>query len=43
MQQAPAVGWSLARLIAGLDAPLIEALTPQRLLDGRSLLEANVI
>lgn len=43
MQQAPAVGWSLARLIAGLEAPLIEALTPQRLLDGRPLLEANVI
>ena len=43
MQQAPAVGWAMARLIAGLDAPLIEALTPQRLLDGRPLLEANVI
>lgn len=43
MQQAPAVGFSLARLIAGLDAPLIAALTPQRLLDGRPLLEANVI
>lgn len=43
MQQAPAVGYSMARLITGLDAPLIEALTPQRLLDGRPLLEANVI
>jgi glycine/D-amino acid oxidase-like deaminating enzyme len=43
MQQSPAVGHSMARLIAGLDAPLIEALTPQRLLDGRPLLEANVI
>jgi glycine/D-amino acid oxidase-like deaminating enzyme len=43
MQQAPAVGWSMARLIAGLDAPLIEALTPQRLVDGRPLREANVI
>ena len=43
MQQAPAVGWSMARLIAGLDAPLIGALTPQRLLDGRPLIEANVI
>ena len=43
MQQSPAVGWSLARLIAGLDAPLIEALAPQRLLDGRRLVEANVI
>ena len=43
MQQSPAVGWSLARLIAGQDAPLIEALAPQRLLDGRRLVEANVI
>ncbi|MDR7269717.1 glycine/D-amino acid oxidase-like deaminating enzyme [Pelomonas saccharophila] len=43
MQQAPAVGHSMARLIAGLEAPLITALTPQRLLDGRPLLEANVI
>jgi glycine/D-amino acid oxidase-like deaminating enzyme len=43
MQQAPAVGWSMARLIAGLDAPLIDALTPQRLRDGRPLVEANVI
>jgi FAD-dependent oxidoreductase domain-containing protein 1 len=43
MQQAPAVGYSMARLIAGLEAPLIEALTPQRLLDNRPLREANVI
>jgi len=43
MQQSPAVGHSMARLIAGLDAPLIDALTPQRLRDGRPLLEANVI
>ena len=43
MQQAPAVGHSMARLVAGLDAPLIDALTPQRLLDGRPLREANVI
>lgn len=43
MQQSPAVGHSMARLIAGLDAPLIDALTPQRLLDGRPLIEANVI
>jgi glycine/D-amino acid oxidase-like deaminating enzyme len=43
MQQSPAVGWSLARLITGGDAPLIEALTPQRLLDGKPLVEANVI
>jgi FAD-dependent oxidoreductase domain-containing protein 1 len=43
MQQAPAVGCSMARLIAGLDAPLIAALTPQRLLDVRPLVEANVI
>lgn len=43
MQQAPAVGWSMARLIAGQHAPLIDALAPQRLLDGRPLIEANVI
>lgn len=43
MQQSPAVGWSMARLMAGQDAPLIEALAPQRLLDGRRLVEANVI
>jgi glycine/D-amino acid oxidase-like deaminating enzyme len=43
MQQSPAVGHSVARLVAGRDAPLIEALTPQRLLDGRPLREANVI
>lgn len=43
MQQSPAVGHSMARLIAGLEAPLIAALTPQRLLDNRPLIEANVI
>lgn len=43
MQQAPAVGHSMARLVAGLDAPLIDALTPQRLLDARPLREVNVI
>ncbi len=43
MQQSPAVGHSMARLIAGRDAPLIDALTPQRLLDGWPLVEANVI
>jgi glycine/D-amino acid oxidase-like deaminating enzyme len=43
MQQAPAVGSCVAQLVAGLDAPLIEALSPQRLLEGRPLLEANVI
>jgi glycine/D-amino acid oxidase-like deaminating enzyme len=43
MQQAPAVGHSLAALITGRPAPLIEALTPQRLRDGRPLLEDNVI
>ena len=43
MQQSPAVGHSMARLIVGLEAPLIEALTPQRLLDNRPLIEANVI
>ncbi|HEY1131701.1 MAG TPA: FAD-binding oxidoreductase [Roseateles sp.] len=43
MQQSPAVGHSMARLVAGLDAPLIAALTPQRVLDGLPLIEANVI
>lgn len=43
MQQSPAVGWSMARLVAGQAAPLVEALSPQRLLDGRPLREANVI
>ncbi|MBV8033647.1 FAD-binding oxidoreductase [Roseateles sp.] len=43
MQQSPAVGHSMARLIAGMDAPLIAALTPQRLIDGRPLHEANII
>ncbi|RTL34690.1 MAG: FAD-binding oxidoreductase [Burkholderiales bacterium] len=43
MQQSPAVGYSMARLIAGGDAPLIAALAPQRLLDGHRLVEANVI
>lgn len=43
MQQSPAVGHSMARLIAGQDAPLIAELTPRRLLDRRPLLEANVI
>ena len=43
MQQSPAVGWSMARLIAGQPAPLIEPLAPRRLLDGRRLVEANVI
>ncbi|MFT7776490.1 NAD(P)/FAD-dependent oxidoreductase [Roseateles sp.] len=43
MQQSPAVGYSMARLIVGLDAPLIASLTPQRVLDGRPLVEANVI
>lgn len=43
MQQSPAVGHAMARLVAGQEAPLIEALAPQRLLDGRLLREANVI
>ena len=45
MQQAPAVGSALAALIAGgsSPAPPLSALSPQRLLDGRPLLEANII
>ena len=45
MQQAPAVGSALAALVAGgtSGAPSLAALSPQRLLDGTALLEANVI
>lgn len=45
MQQAPAVGSALAALIAGgsSSAPLLDVLSPQRLLDGRPLTEANII
>jgi glycine/D-amino acid oxidase-like deaminating enzyme len=45
MQQAPAVGSALAALVAGgtTTAPCISALSPQRLLDQRPLIEANVI
>ena len=45
MQQAPAVGCALAAMVAGAtsNAPTLDALAPQRLLDGRRLLERNVI
>jgi glycine/D-amino acid oxidase-like deaminating enzyme len=45
MQQSPAVGSALAALIAGgaSSAPALDPLSPQRLLDGRPLAEANVI
>jgi glycine/D-amino acid oxidase-like deaminating enzyme len=43
MQQAPAVGWSLAAQVAGGAAPLIEALDPARIAAGRPLVERNVI
>ncbi len=45
MQQAPAVASALAALVAGdsSDAPSLDALHPQRLLDGRPLVEANII
>lgn len=45
MQQSPSVGSALAALIVGgaSGAPALEALSPQRLLDGRALLEANII
>lgn len=45
MQQAPAVGSALAALVAGgrSDAPDLEALSVQRLGDGRPLLERVVI
>ena len=45
MQQSPAVGSALAALIAGgsSSAPALDELSPQRLLDGRALVEANII
>jgi FAD-dependent oxidoreductase domain-containing protein 1 len=45
MQQAPAVGCALAATIAGArcDAPPLDALSPQRVHDGRPLRERNVI
>ena len=45
MQQAPAVGSALAAAIAGGTAtrPRIEALAPRRMLEGRPLVERNVI
>jgi FAD-dependent oxidoreductase domain-containing protein 1 len=45
MQQAPAVGCALAAAIAGAccDAPPLDALSPQRVRDGRPLRERNVI
>ncbi len=45
MQQAPAVGSALAAQVAGgsSSAPPLDALSPQRLLDGRPLIEANII
>ena len=45
MQQAPAVGSALAAMVAGggSTAPALDALAPQRLLDGRPLLEVNII
>lgn len=45
MQQSPAVGSALAALVAGgaSSAPALDALAPQRLLDGRPLVETNII
>ena len=45
MQQAPAVGAALAALVAGgeSNAPPLDALAPQRLLEGRPLRELNII
>ena len=45
MQHAPAVGSALAAMIAGghSDAPALDALSPQRLIDNRPLIERNVI
>ena len=45
MQQAPAVGSALAALLAGgrSDAPSLEALSPQRLIDAQPLVERCII
>ena len=45
MQQSPALGSALAALLAGgrSSAPALDALSPQRLLDGQPLREANII
>lgn len=45
MQQAPAVGSALAALLSGgrSDAPTLEPLHPGRILEGRALLERNII
>lgn len=45
LQQSPAVGCALAAMIAGAacDAPALDALSPQRLHDGRPVTEHNVI
>ena len=45
LQQAPAVGSALAALVAGgiSPAPSLSKLSPQRLLDGKPLREANII
>ena len=45
MQQSPAVGSALAAMVAAGSntAPALDALAPQRLLDGRPLLEVNII
>ena len=45
MQQAPAVGHALAALIAGAksSAPALDLLYPRRLIEGRPLLERNII
>ena len=45
MQQAPAVGSALAALVSGgtSSAPALDALSASRLLEGRPLLETNVI
>jgi hypothetical protein len=45
MQHAPAVGCSLAALVVGgrSSAPPLDALSVQRLIDARPLVERNVI
>ncbi len=43
MQQAPAVGQAMARLLMGQPAPEVDALTPARIAAGVRVVEANVI
>jgi FAD-dependent oxidoreductase domain-containing protein 1 len=43
MQHAPAIGNAVAKLVVGLDAPEVAALTPERIARNELVLERNVI